>query len=1211
MPDRDFNGNDTLTVVANDRGQLGDANGNLMPGENPGDALTDIGSIAIVITPVNDFPQGVDDFMEALEAGGRFNDVPGLSGSDAILANDIDPDISTNNDQLRVTSISFGGTTIPLAPPPNSRATLIDGNYGLLAVFANGRVRYIIDNDNPAVEALRTTANTLSETFTYTLADLSGAPSSAQIFVTIKGANDAPVADDDLGTAVEAGGIANGALGSDAIGDVLLNDNDVDGGAGDPIDYGETSAVTGIRAGPETVVGGGTMDGVVPGSSSTNGTVVTGSYGTLTIGADGTYRYVVDNANADVERLVVGDTLQEIFSYLVSDKDGLTDIAELVIEIEGRHDNPVASDDVAAGQAQSIVGGTINGDRVDGGTEQGLEVNPAGNVITIASRPVGVPSPGTGIDSDVDRTDNPNTQLRVTAIRTGLESGSGSTGTVGSGLAGAYGTLALNADGSYVYDVDSRNRFVWELAAGATLTDTFTYEITDTAGLKDTAQITITVSGVNDPPIAADVFPVAVEAGGVANATPGTNPSGDVTYNDFDPDGDALSVTAIRTGGGTVGTVGVALAGAYGTLTVKADGSFTYVVNNANPLVEALRLPGNTLTDTFIYTIADPFGETDSAQIVVTIEGKNDNPIGVDDAAIAIEAGGIANGIAGIDPTGNVLTNDTDVDAFGETRVVTAIRTGSEAGSGTAGSLGVALAGRYGKLTLEADGTYTYVVNNANPLVEALRTSGQTLAETFTYTVQDASGATDVAQLTVTIRGANDTPVAVADTGIAVEAGGVNNGTPGSDGTGNVLANDTDVNSVANGETEAVADFANSGGAVGTPGGTLAGTYGTLRLNADGSFTYVVDNGNTVVQGLRTSANTLADTFTYTMRDTVGATATTTLTITIRGANDNPVAVDDTGTAVEAGGVNNGTPGSDATGDVVFNDTDVDNVAFGETRTVTAIRTGSEAGSGATGVLGRGLAGAYGTLTLNANGTYTYVIDNDNAAVQALRLLANTLTDTFTYTMRDTDGAIDTAQLTITLRGANDNPVATNDRNIAFPPTLSPPPAIPGLNPVGNVLTGFGIPLLFQPPDTDVDRYGEALSVSAVRTGPESGSGVAGTLGSPLLGQYGRLIMNTDGSYQYFVDFGLTSGLGPTDRVNDVFTYTTRDALGLTDTAELTITVRGRNDPPIASSGFGDGHRSRRRGQWHAGSRPCRRCARQRLRFRGRPAQRHGNPHRR
>ena len=380
MPDRDYNGSDTLTVVANDRGQLGDANGNLMPGENPGDALTDTGTVTIVITPVNDLPAGcrrlhgsprkrADASTMCPDSPARMTSLPTTSTSTLI----------TNNDTLRVTSISFGATTVNLAPAPDVSAVLIDGQYGQLVVFPNGRIRYNIDNSDPAVEALRTTADTLSETFTYTLADLAGAASSAQIFVTIRGANDAPVAGNDVGAAVEAGGVNNGNPGSDATGDVLANDIDVDA-------FGETRAVTGIRTGKETVVGGDKMNGVAPGTDSSNGTVVVGTYGTLTIGADGSYRYVVDNANPDVERLAVGDTLQETFSYLVSDKDGLTDIANLVIDIEGRHDNPLASDDVAAAQAQSIVGGSISGGTVVGGTEQGIEVNPVGNVITIASR---------------------------------------------------------------------------------------------------------------------------------------------------------------------------------------------------------------------------------------------------------------------------------------------------------------------------------------------------------------------------------------------------------------------------------------------------------------------------------------------------------------------------------------------------------------------------------------------------------------------------------------------------------------------------------------------------------------------------------------------------------------------------------------------------------------------------------------------------------
>ncbi|OYY39602.1 MAG: hypothetical protein B7Y60_00005, partial [Polaromonas sp. 35-63-35] len=150
------------------------------------------------------------------------------------------------------------------------------------------------------------------------------------------------------------------------------------------------------------------------------------------------------------------------------------------------------------------------------------------------------------------------------------------------------------------------------------------------------------------------------------------------------------------------------------------------------------------------------------------------------------------------------------------------------------------------------------------------------------------------------------------------------------------------------------------------------------------------------------------DTFTYTMRDTVGATSTANLVITIQGGNDGPVAVADTGTAVEAGTA----AGSNATGNVLTNDTDVDS---GDTKTVSAITGGT---------VGSALVGTYGSVTLNADGTYTYVVNNANAAVNALRTSANTLTDTFTYTMRDTVGATSTANLVITIQGGNDGPVA-------------------------------------------------------------------------------------------------------------------------------------------------------------------------------------------
>jgi len=77
--------------------------------------------------------------------------------------------------------------------------------------------------------------------------------------------------------------------------------------------------------------------------------------------------------------------------------------------------------------------------------------------------------------------------------------------------------------------------------------------------------------------------------------------------------------------------------------------------------------------------------------------------------------------------------------------------------------------------------------------------------------------------------------------------------------------------------------------------------------------------------------------------------------------------------------------------------TDVDSVANGETKVVSAV-------NGVAGNVGSSVTGAHGSVTINGDGTYTYVIDNSDAAVQALRLPAQTLTDSFTYTVQDAAG---------------------------------------------------------------------------------------------------------------------------------------------------------------------------------------------------------------
>ncbi len=210
--------------------------------------------------------------------------------------------------------------------------------------------------------------------------------------------------------------------------------------------------------------------------------------------------------------------------------------------------------------------------------------------------------------------------------------------------------------------------------------------------------------------------------------------------------------------------------------------------------------------------------------------------------------------------------------------------------------------------------------------MQALRTSGQSLTDVFSYTVIDTAGLSSTTQLTITINGANDAPTAVEDTTIAVEAGGTSNATAGTNPSGNVLSNDTDPDSALNGETETITGVA--AGTVASASGSVAaavnGVYGSITISANGAYTYQLDNSNAVVQALRTSSDTLTDVFTYTMTDAGGLTSTAQITVTIQGANDAPVAFDDTATAIEAGGSANGTPGSNATGNVLSNDTDVE-----------------------------------------------------------------------------------------------------------------------------------------------------------------------------------------------------------------------------------------------------------------------------------------------
>ncbi|MGO7968982.1 VCBS domain-containing protein, partial [Rhizobium ruizarguesonis] len=357
----------------------------------------------------------------------------------------------------------------------------------------------------------------------------------------------------------------------------------------------------------------------------------------------------------------------------------------------------------------------------------------------------------------------------------------------------------------------------------------------------------------------------------------------------------------------------------------------------------------------------------------------NTTPTAVADTGDATEKGGVANGSGGVVASGNVLTNDTDPDA-GDTKTVTAVVFGA-----TSGTLGSALNGTYGSLVLNASGTYSYAINESNTAVQALRQSTNTLSDVFSYTMRDSAGATATANLTVTIHGANDAPVLAVQTT-------TQNATTGS--AFSFVLPTTTFTDVDSGETL---------------------TYSATAADGTALPSWLSFNASTrTFSGTPTAGGTYGVKVTATDLGGLAANESFNIAVSVPG-NTTPTAVADAGDATEKGGVANGSGGVVASGNVLTNDTDPDS---GDTKTVSAVNFGATSGT-----LGSALNGTYGSLVLNASGAYSYAINESNAAVQALRQSTNTLNDVFSYTMRDSAGTTATANLTITIHGANDAPV--------------------------------------------------------------------------------------------------------------------------------------------------------------------------------------------
>ena len=171
-----------------------------------------------------------------------------------------------------------------------------------------------------------------------------------------------------------------------------------------------------------------------------------------------------------------------------------------------------------------------------------------------------------------------------------------------------HGTLVLTSDGSFTYTP----------ALNWNGTDSFVYKAVDEHGKSASASVSITMTPVNDNPVAVDDVATTVE-----NTTVHIN----VLLNDSDLDGDALAVVSVTDG-------------SFGTCSIDADGLVRYT-------------PGNYQngSDSFVYTVSDGHGGVANATVVVTVIAINNPPVAVDDSDTTSED---------VTVTIPVLANDTD-----------------------------------------------------------------------------------------------------------------------------------------------------------------------------------------------------------------------------------------------------------------------------------------------------------------------------------------------------------------------------------------------------------------------------------------------------------------------------------------------------------------------------------------------------------------------
>nr|WP_010323998.1 DUF5801 repeats-in-toxin domain-containing protein [Marinobacterium stanieri] len=374
----------------------------------------------------------------------------------------------------------------------------------------------------------------------------------------------------------------------------------------------DATTLTGVMAGTPTT------DHVSDGNLATE---ITGQYGTLVLNSTGTYTYELDNTNPVVNGLKDDETLEDVFSYTLTDNDGDQSTTTLTIVIDGvtdgaptitprDHNGGEDSNDLTTyGQATVYERGLVESDDSDK-TNGAIDVEASDGIKSVS---LGGQTFALSTLQGLDPVDS-DTHISITTDY-GTLTLTGFTETDQYNGIPTAGTLAYD----YVLTTEYSNTAP---AEGENGFDQISLQVTDVGDVTDTG--TLNVNIIDDVPTAnADI-------GELTEDTPS------LTNNVFTNDrigGDGPDspgpITGVKPGSDTAtdanGNVGSSVAGEYGQITLDAHGAYTYTLDNTLPVVQNLS-EGETLTETFVYTITDDDGDTSTTTLTLTINGQDDPP---------------------------------------------------------------------------------------------------------------------------------------------------------------------------------------------------------------------------------------------------------------------------------------------------------------------------------------------------------------------------------------------------------------------------------------------------------------------------------------------------------------------------------------------------------------------------------------------------------